>query len=71
MTQKEKELILKAIHQIHSDDGDYYEGIHMLCELIGLHSPYVLMNKLEQISLDRIKISAESDFATEQKIPSI
>jgi hypothetical protein len=65
MTQKEKELVLKAIHQIHSDDGDYYEGIHLLCELIGLQSPYVLMDKIQQVSLDKIKISAESDFAVE------
>ncbi len=59
LTKSEKEIILKAIYHIHSDNGDYYEGIHMLCALIGLRPPYILTNELQQLSLKQIKISKD------------
>ena len=52
MLESEKDIILRAIHEIHCTDGDYHRGLEMLCDLIGLKKPYIISNGIYQISIE-------------------
>jgi hypothetical protein len=56
MLDSEKEIIFKAVHEIHCSDGDYQKGIHMLCELIGLKKPYIISDGVHQVDLTGLKL---------------
>jgi len=56
MLDSEKEIILRAIHELHSDNGDYCKGIYMLCDLIELKTPYVIFDGVHQINLSGSKL---------------
>lgn len=57
MLDSEKEIILRAIHELHSSDGDYYKGIYMLCDLIELKTPYIISDGIHQINISGLKLN--------------
>jgi hypothetical protein len=56
MLDSEKEIILRAIHELHSSTGDYCKGIYMLCDLIELKAPYVIFDGVHQINLSELRL---------------